>query len=261
MSEETKMVVCHSDMVFPLSVLCVLPLLVGSTPGSQELFPSDCSDVYTNGQTLSGVYTIYPTAETPVQVYCDMGCMGNVAEDGNWTVFQRRMDGSVNFYRPWGYYKKGFGNKYGEYWLGLEHIYQLTRKRKYELKVDLQDFDGVSVYARYSSFSIESEADGYKLHVSGFINGGAGDSMATNNGQKFSTFDKDQDSNAEGNCAKSYLGGFWYSQCHHTNPNGIYLWGRDSTYYAIGNVWNHWRGYDYGLKYIAMKIRPVSAAQ
>lgn len=73
-------------MVFPLSVLCVLPLLVGSTPGSQELFPSDCSDVYTNGQTLSGVYTIYPTADTPVQVYCDMGCMGNVAEDGNWTV-------------------------------------------------------------------------------------------------------------------------------------------------------------------------------
>lgn len=60
---------------------------------------------------------------------------------------------------------------------GLENLYQLTRKRKYELKVDLQDFDGVSVYAQYSSFSVESEADGYKLHVSGFINGGAGKSQ------------------------------------------------------------------------------------
>ncbi|XP_060754316.1 microfibril-associated glycoprotein 4-like [Neoarius graeffei] len=142
----------------------------------------------------------------------------------------------------------------------LEDLYQLTRKRKYELKVDLQDFDGVTVYAQYS-FSMESETDGYKLHISNFINGGAGDSLATNNGQKFTTFDKDQDSHASGNCAKSYLGGFWYSQCHHANPNGIYLWGRDGTYYAIGNVWQHWKGYDYGLKYISMKIRPVSVAQ
>ncbi|XP_053086134.1 microfibril-associated glycoprotein 4-like isoform X4 [Pangasianodon hypophthalmus] len=247
-----------------LSVLCVLPLLVGSRVISQHLFPTDCSDVYANGQTLSGVYTIYPTADTPVQVYCDMRSGESQIEDGKWTVcldvFQRRMDGTVNFYRPWEHYKKGFGNKYGEYWLGLEHIYQLTRKKKYELKVDLQDFAGVSVYARYSSFSIDSEADGYKLHISGFINGGAGDSLATNNGQKFSTFDKDQDSYGGGNCAKSYLGAFWYNQCHHANPNGIYLWGKDGTIFAIGNVWYHWKGYDNGLKFIAMKIRPVSVA-
>ncbi|XP_047659201.1 microfibril-associated glycoprotein 4-like isoform X3 [Tachysurus fulvidraco] len=252
MLQESKMV------VFTVFRTLLLPLLVVSTPIPQSLVPTDCSDVYNNGQTLSGVYTIYPTADTPVQVYCDMGCFGSQTEDGKWTVFQKRMDGSVNFYRPWEHYKKGFGNKNGEYWLGLESLYQLTHKRKYELKVDLQDFDGVSVYARYSSFSVESEADGYKLHLSGFINGGAGDSMATNNGQKFSTFDKDQDSNEAGNCAKSYLGGFWYSQCHHTNPNGIYLWGRDATHYAIGNVWQTWKGYDYGLKYITMKIRPVA---
>lgn len=57
----------------------------------------------------------------------------------------------------------------------MENLYQLTHKRKYELKVDLQDFDGVSVYAQYTSFSVESEADGYKLNVSGFISGGAGE--------------------------------------------------------------------------------------
>ncbi|KAM9454528.1 microfibril-associated glycoprotein 4-like [Clarias gariepinus] len=239
----------------------LLPLLVRCTPMSTELFPTDCSDVYTNGQTLSGVYTIYPTADTPVQVYCDMGCRESTTEDAKWTVFQRRMDGSVNFYRPWEQYKKGFGNKYGEYWLGLENLYQLTRNRKYELRVDLQDFDGVSVYAQYSYFSVESEAEGYRLHVSGFINGGAGDSLETSNGQKFSTFDKDQDTNEEGNCAKSYLGAFWYNKCHHANPNGIYLWGRDATHFAIGNVWYHWKAYDYGLKFITMKIRPVPAAQ
>ncbi|XP_066515859.1 microfibril-associated glycoprotein 4-like [Hoplias malabaricus] len=238
-------------------LVLVLPLLLGSSSVSQYLFPTDCSDVYTTGRKVSGVYTIFPTGGAPVQVYCDMGCEEGQAKDGRWTVIQRRMDGSVNFYRPWEQYRKGFGNKYGEYWLGLENLYQLTRKRKYELRVDLQDFVGVKVYALYSSFSVESEVDGYRLHLGAFTDGGAGNSMEANNGQKFSTFDKDQDTHETVNCAKSYLGGFWYSNCHHANPNGVYLWGKDGTHYAIGNVWLHWKGYDYGLKFISMKIRPV----
>ncbi|XP_059411091.1 microfibril-associated glycoprotein 4-like [Carassius carassius] len=83
------------------------------------------------------------------------------------------MDGSVNFYRPWDQYKRGFGNVEGEYWLGLENMYQLTRNRKYMLRVDLEDFTGRKGFALYSSFSVGPEADGYKLQVSGFKAGGA----------------------------------------------------------------------------------------
>ncbi|KAL6482459.1 hypothetical protein MHYP_G00105390 [Metynnis hypsauchen] len=234
----------------------MLSLLVGSASVSQVLFPTDCSDVYANGQKKSGVYIIYPAGGAPVDVQCDMGNDGQT-KDANWTVIQRRMDGSVNFYRPWDQYKNGFGNKSGEYWLGLENLYQLTSKRKYELRVDLQDFEGGKVYAQYATFSVDAEVNGYKLTVGRFIDGGAGDSLTYHNGQKFSTFDKDQDSSSS-NCAKTYLGAFWYNTCHGTNPNGIYLWGRDGTLFAIGDVWYTWKTFDYGLKSITMKIRPVA---
>ncbi|KAL6482458.1 hypothetical protein MHYP_G00105380 [Metynnis hypsauchen] len=244
-------------MTLRVFLALVLPLLVGSASVSHKRFPSDCSTIYDNGQKLSGIYTIYPAGEKPVQVYCDMGCNGDI-KDARWTVIQRRMDGTLNFYRPWEHYKKGFGNTNGEHWLGLENLYQLTRRGKYELRVDLEDFEGAKVYAQYSTFSVDSEVNGYKLIVGGFLNGGAGDSLTTHNGQKFSTFDKDQDSWGGGNCAKTYLGAFWYSACHQANPNGIYLWGKDGTLYAIGDVWYTWKAYDYGLKSITMKIRPVA---
>ncbi|XP_078100880.1 microfibril-associated glycoprotein 4-like [Sander vitreus] len=235
-----------------VSVVLVLlaPLL---TSCHLLVLPVDCSDIYNNDNSRpSGVYTIYPIGATSaVQVYCDMG-----SEGGRWTVFQRRMDGTVNFYRGWDQYKAGFGIAAGEYWLGLESLYHLTLRKKYELLVDMEDFEGNKVFARYSSFSIDPESYGYKLHVSGFTDGGAGDALSYHNGQMFSTFDEDQDSYS-GNCARSNLGAFWYNSCHNTNPNGVYRWGADSTLSAVGVEWATWKGYDYSLKTISMKIRPV----
>ncbi|XP_031168083.2 microfibril-associated glycoprotein 4-like isoform X3 [Sander lucioperca] len=171
------------------------------------------------------------------------------------------MDGTVNFYRGWDQYKTGFGIAAGEYWLGLKSLFYLTNTKKYELLVDMEDFEGNKASARYSSFSIDPESYGYPLHVSGFTDGGAGDSlsfhnMTYHNGMKFSTFDQDLD-RWNGNCAKSHLGAFWYRDCHNTNPNGVYRRGADSTLHAVGVEWATWKGRDYSLKTISMKIRPV----
>ncbi|CAM4458313.1 unnamed protein product [Leuciscus chuanchicus] len=254
-------------MAMTVFVAALLSVFTASVCVADVFMPADCSDVYKAGESVSGIYSIYPAGDVPVWVYCHMVSDGKDEDNGGWTVFQKRMDGSVNFYRPWNQYKRGFGATEGEYWLVfvlryittlLENMYQLTRNRKYMLRVDLEDFTGRKGFALYSSFSVGPESDGYKLHVSGFKDGGAGDSLTYHNGQKFSTFDKDQDS-SDTNCAKRFLGGFWYNTCHYANPNGVYLWGEDPTIFAIGDVWYHWKtSHAVGMKTISMKIKPVS---
>ena len=77
-------------------------------------------------------------------MYCDQKTAG-----GGWTVFQKRLDGSDD-------YKRGFGNLNGEFWLGLENIYRLTKEQS-RLRVDLEDFENQTAYAEYDSFGIGDE--------------------------------------------------------------------------------------------------------
>jgi len=79
-------------------------------------------------------------------------------------VFQKRLDGSVDFYRGWDDYKRGFGNLNGEFWLGLDKINRLTKKRS-RLRVDLEDTTGKTAYAEYDFFGVASENSKYKLSL------------------------------------------------------------------------------------------------
>lgn len=53
-------------------------------------------------------------------------------------------------------------------------MHLLTRAKRYELKVDMEDFDGQNVFAHYSAFSVGPEAEGYKLSLGSFVKGAAG---------------------------------------------------------------------------------------
>lgn len=223
----------------------------------QSPLPTDCSDIYRAGSGQNGVYTIYPAGPTsPVQVYCDMSKDSVDDSTEKWTVIQRRQDGTVNFYMKWDHYKTGFGSAAGEYWLGLETMHLLTQAKNYELRVDMEDFEGQRVFADYSSFSVGPESDGYRLKLGSFIKGAAGDSLSIHNGQKFTTTDKDQDTHVS-NCARICFGGFWYEGCFAANPNGIYTWG--SSPRLAGIHWSNFKGLEYSLKTMIMKIRPVAA--
>ena len=173
-------------------------------------------------------------------------------KNGGWTVFQSRMDGSVDFYRNWTDYIAGFGQLKGEHWLGLEKLVCLTTRRpRTELRVDLADYKGNYKYAQYSFFSVGNNATNYRLDIAGY-NGTAGDSLAYHNGMPFTTKDRDNEQYSIGNCAISWKGAWWYNNCHHSNLNGLYRSGLSG---AQGINWLHFINQEFSLKFAQMKLR------
>ena len=206
---------------------------------------------------------------------------------GGWTVFQRRQDGSQDFYRGWSDYKAGFGDLNGEFWLGLDKIHRLSKSGQNVLRVDLMDFNGAERYAKYGKFSVADESDKYRLNVGSysgnfelkskasknginymvllqrdsspsdlcsvlfFLKRQRGDSLKYQNKMRFTTRDSDNDRGGA-NCATKWTGGWWYYNCAHSNLNGLYL-GKGKMHYS--GV--HWRGWkmDY-VKMVEMKMRP-----
>uniref|UniRef100_A0A8B9LYN4 Tenascin n=1 Tax=Accipiter nisus TaxID=211598 RepID=A0A8B9LYN4_9AVES len=223
-------------------------LTIFTTTGLLYPYPKDCSQALLNGETTSGLYTVYLNGDKaqPLQVFCDMS-----EDGGGWIVFLRRQNGKEDFYKNWKTYVAGFGDLKDEFWIGLENLHKITSQGQYELRVDLQD-KGETAYAVYDRFSVGDAKSRYRLRVDGY-SGTAGDSMTYHNGRSFSTFDKDNDS-AITNCALSYKGAFWYKNCHRVNLMGRY--GDNS--HSQGVNWFHWKGHEYSIQFAEMKLRPSS---
>ncbi|XP_061387115.1 ficolin-1-like [Musca vetustissima] len=172
-----------------------------------------------------------------------------------WTTILRRSDGSVNFYRDWADYKKGFGNSnQTEFFIGLDKLHALTTSSPVvELKVILRDWDGVERYALYDSFQIGNETENYEIKLLGKYNGTAGDCLSYHRGKQFSTYDKDNNDGT--NCAAVFKGGWWYHKCYESHLTGPYKQHENAN--SIGVSWNEpeWKGMRYSFKFAEMKIR------
>ena len=218
---------------------------------SSQVHYRSCKILLDAGYCTSGVYMIYPDGLSDgLLVYCDM-----VTDGGGWIVFQRRQNGSVDFYLGWGEYKSGFGDIDGEFWLGNENLLSLTTDGSHgpwALRVDLQDGrDGGTAWATYKEFNIEGE--NYTLSVSGYA-GTAGDSLAYHNGMNFTTMDSDNDLWVTSNCARYFGGGWWFKACTNSNLNSIYYPNWQSEGYK-GIRWSTFQKYPVSLQTCSMKIR------
>uniref|UniRef100_A0A3Q2ZZW0 Uncharacterized protein n=1 Tax=Kryptolebias marmoratus TaxID=37003 RepID=A0A3Q2ZZW0_KRYMA len=224
------------------------PPVSSSSPSGklQFPFPTDCSQELLNGVLTSDTMEIFPHGKLgkSMMVYCDMETDG-----GGWTVFQRRKDGSEDFYRNFNDYVEGFGNLNGEFWLGLEKLHNLTTMTRMNLRVDLRD-EGEQVFAQYSTFQVAKR--NYKLTVGGY-SGTAGDSLTYHNDCAFTAKDR---SPLLGlfRCAISYQGGWWYNNCHEANLNGLY----GNNYKHQGVIWKSWKGEHHSIQFTEMKLRPAN---
>lgn len=209
--------------------------------------PIDCLEVYERGNHENGLYDIKPRtwSGAPFQVYC------NMTDGGGWTVFQRRVDGSVYFHLFWDDYKNGFGSQDHEFWLGNEKIYSLTNQRQYTLRIDFVNVYGDPYYAKYDLFLINDETDNYRLTVGNYSEGDAGHSLTSrHNNQQFSTRDRDNDIRNIHLAGFFDRGGWWFEYYVHCDLNGDYNEGQIQWYNLPGGALN--------IKYTEMKIRPVS---
>lgn len=203
----------------------------GTLSAYSSVVPRSCA-----GQ-MDGLTWIQPDFYRPIQVLCQ----------GGWLLMQKRTSSSVNFYRDWMSYRRGFGDE-TNFWLGNENLHSVTSGGA-RLRVLLTDANRTQRYAEYSHFTVAGEDQSFRA-VFDEYSGTAGDALTYHSGCEFSTFDADHDKNS-GNCAERYFGGWWYNSCHYANLNGLYG-GSEAT----GIVWYQWEGYGSSMRSCEMWVQP-----
>ena len=200
-----------------------------------------------------------------------------ITDGGGWTVFQRRMDGTQSFTGSLSSYINGFGDLNREFWLNLNNIHRLTMLSEVNttLRVDMDDFEGNTRFAKYSVFQVLDATTNYQLIVGGY-SGDAGDSLASSNGKPFG-----------GSLSTSNrLARAWWHDAtlndallpllvdgntnqHFADLNGV-TYHRTGEYVAVetsegfrldGVIWSSWRGLFYSLRFTEMKLRRESTLE
>ncbi|XP_033627259.1 tenascin-R-like [Asterias rubens] len=215
---------------------------------------ADCQALLDAGNTVSGVYTIYPTSYPGgLEVRCDM-----TTDSKAWIVFQRRVDGTVSFIRSWAEYRDGFGDKEGSFWLGNEILRRLTEPvdQEWQMRVNIVRNEATRAtdrFALYDQFRITGELYSLSLVYSGaaYIQDSLSPPQA-GNGHPFTTYDSDNDQDTGLNCADSLKGGWWFDTCGtesvdsilYSNLNGEYGQGlTGSLAFVRGITWSKYAGF------------------
>ncbi|XP_034105756.1 angiopoietin-related protein 7-like [Drosophila albomicans] len=176
-----------------------------------SIIPSSCSPF--------GDSDVHPLNVSGIGFF-DVLCNSQLAGPG-WIVIQQRVGGNESFNRDWATYRKGFGEMDSDFFLGLEKIHRITSLQRFELYIHLVAVNGSVFNARYDDFKISDEDNGYALSLGKFDETVIGDAMRDGENMKFTTFDRDNDSD-DGNCAVGHKSGWWYTDCYYCNLNAPY---------------------------------------
>jgi len=175
-------------------------------------------------------------------VYCQMEA------NGSWVILQRRTGPSLPFWNAtFEEYANGFGDPHGDHWLGLERLFifqhafennNKTLRMRVELIGDLcrseRSCSGkgdTGFWWGDWDFKIGDRASGFRIYDLAVADGNLSDTSypekdifrQMSNHQPFTTVDRDNDNNKEGNCAlQKKLGGWWHKDCTYSSLNGLY---------------------------------------
>jgi hypothetical protein len=117
----------------------------------------------------------------------------------------------------------------------------------------MENYDGSRDYAHYNVFTVHEAVTAYRMNVDAFgYRGSIRELLSYHNNQKFSTYDRDNDANTNGNCVISHgRGGWWYNTCYMLgNLNGIY--GKRE----LGGV-GYYDGDHLQIKNVEMKVKAM----
>ncbi|KAH8334684.1 hypothetical protein KR059_013000, partial [Drosophila kikkawai] len=161
----------------------------------------------------------------------------------DWIVILRRFDGSVDFFKD---LSNSVGELSGEFWIGLQSIHKLTSSIRHELYIQLEDFDGVTAYARYDNFVVGKNEEGYVLRSLGAYSGNANDALRSHVNSKM--------------CYKlgeNNMYRWWFSNNNQCCLTGEYKESKEALD-EVGMYWGNWYlGKRYPLKSCKMLIRPL----
>ena len=198
------------------------------TAAQKDCRPKDCYDLkcYGVSKAKDGPHTIYSstTGLDSFRVSCDQE-----TEGGGWIMYQRRVDGTVDFTRNWEAYKYGFGDHGGnttELWFGNENVYQMLMgygSTKWELRIEADAFDGTDCWVMASNLHMYYEGRRYAMYWDSVSASKAElvDDLNYHKLKPFNTLDNSEGINAK-RCLIEYKGGWWYDNCGKIFLNGEY---------------------------------------
>ncbi|KAH8325404.1 hypothetical protein KR067_008025, partial [Drosophila pandora] len=107
-----------------------------------------------------------------------------------WMVVFLKTYYSTEFNQTYDQYINGFGDMFGEQFIGLEKLHILTSQKPHEMFIDHYNYRSYNVTCE--NFVVGDRSDGYSLKQ---IDGCRGDTSFFNltQGTRFSTFDRDLD--------------------------------------------------------------------